>query len=139
MGKYIRPTLETKFHVDFFWWQQGGQNLRNFLEGHLCSDFQAIAAEHQGEIFDWINPETGEVFQIDLLWHIIYKHCQDDPDFFDPRTPLTTAIFRAFIAKNNRPLTPIEIQRIIQRKSPDMILRTIGGRRTYKGIKPVGS
>jgi hypothetical protein len=137
MGKFIRPTLETKFHIDFSWWQQEGNNLRNFLEGHLCADYAALAAENRGKTFDWVDSETGEVFQIDMLWYIIYHHCQDHPEFFDSRTPLTTAIFRAFIARNNRPLTAVEIHHLIQRKSPDMILRTIGGRRTYKGIKAI--
>ncbi len=137
MAKFLRPTLDTQFHVDFSWWQQKGQNLRAFLLGHLCEDFRYAAEEHNGETFDWIDPETGEVFNIDLLWHIIFNNCQTDPDFLDSRIPLTTAIFRAFIAKNNRPMTAVEIYNIIQRKSPDMILRTIGGRQTYKGIKAI--
>lgn len=138
MAKFIRPTLETKFHIDFSWWQQPNKNLRAFLQGHVCPDSQAAAAEVKGQLFDWVSPVTGEVFEIDELWHVLYKNCRSDPDFFDARIPLTTAIFRAFIVNNNTPLTPIEIHHVIQKKSPDMILRTIGRRQVYKGIKPVG-
>lgn len=137
MAKYIKPTLDTKFHIDFLWWQQKGQNLRAFLQGHLCEGCREEAADSEGQTFDWISPDTGEVFEIDSLWHVIHKNCPNDPEFFDSRAPLTTAIFRAFIANNNAPLTPQELFEVTQKKSPDMILRTIGRRQVYKGIKPV--
>ncbi len=138
MAKYIRPTLETKFHIDFGWWQNSNQNLRGYLQGHICPDSEDAADASEGQTFDWINPLTGEVFQVDMLWHALYKNCRSDPDFFDARIPLTSAIFRAFIVSNNAPLTPVEIYQIIQKKSPDMILRTIGSRQIYQGIKPIG-
>lgn len=137
MAKYIKPTLETKFHIDFSWWQQPGKNLRASLQAHICPDSESDALDSEGKTFDWISPLTGEVFEIDLLWHVLYKNCRSDPDFFDARIPLTTAIFRAFVINNNTPLTPVEIHEIIQKKSPDMILRTIGRGLVYDGIKPV--
>lgn len=137
MAKYVKPSLDTKFHVDFSWWQGEGKNLRAFLQGHVCSGCQAESEEIQDELFDWVDPETGRVFQIDTLWHMIHTGCQDDPEFFDSRVPLTSAIFRAFIANNNTPLTAEEIHERIQKKSPDTILRTVGKRVVYKGIKPV--
>ena len=137
MAKYIKPTLETKFHIDFSWWQKAGQNLKIHLRSHACPECQArFNAE---EKFDWVNPESGEVFQIDITWHCIYTECSQHPNFLDPRTPLTTAIFRTFIANNNTPLTPVELCESLQRKSPEMILRTIGGRKVYQGIRPVAT
>jgi hypothetical protein len=137
MAKYIKPTLDTPFHIDFAWWQEKSNNLRGFLQGHVCTNATELLAENEGRTFDWVDPAPGEVFTIDLAWHIIYQRCQNDPDFFDPRIPLTTAIFRAFIANNNKPLTPVEIFEKIQKKNPEMILGTIGSRQIYKGIKPV--
>ncbi len=139
MAKYVKPTLDTKFHVDFAWWQQKGQNLRAFLKGHVCAKLQGSLHLDDIETFDWVNPETAEVFKIDKLWYEINAGCQDDPNFIDSRAPLTTAIFRAFLANNNTPLTPDEIYDKIQKQSPEMILRTIGRRQVYKGIKPVTS
>ena len=140
MAKYIKPTLDTAFHIDFSWWQQDGQNLRAYLAGHACAECQAaIDNDNPNQVLDWVSPSTGEVFQIDMLWHFIRKHCNDDPDFFDSRVPLTTAIFRAFIANNNSPLTSTEICERIGKKSPDLILKTIGARQVYKGIKPVAT
>jgi len=137
MAKYIRPTLDTKFHVDFSWWQEKGQNLRAYLRSHTCPDCEALVEESEGQTFDWVNPETGEVFQIDMLWHIIQTHCSQDPGYFDNRVPLTSAIFRTFLINGNTPLTPVELHQRIAKKSPELILRTIGGRRIYKGIKAV--
>lgn len=137
MAKYIKPTLDTKFHIDFSWWQKKGQNLRVYLQSHVCPECQDISNESRGQTFDWVNPETGEVFQIDMVWHIIRTHCSQDSTFFDVHVPLTTAIFRTFIVNDNTPLNPSEIYERIQKKSPEVILRTIGGHRVYQGIKPV--
>jgi hypothetical protein len=138
MAKYVKPTLETKFHIDFSWWQKKGQNLRSHLQSHACPEAKELYANHeQDQTFDWINPDTGEVFQIDLLWYLVHEHCSQRPDFIDAFTPLTAAIFRTFIANNNTPLTPVEIHERLQKKTPELILRTIGRRQVYKGIRPV--
>lgn len=136
MAKYVKPTLDTKFHIDFAWWQ--GRNLRAHLESHVCAACKdAVRDSNPEETFDWINPETGQVFQVDMLWHIIRSHCSHQPDFVDERTPLTTAIFRTFLANDNTPLSPVEMQERLQRRTPELILRTIGGHRVYEGIRPV--
>jgi len=140
MARYIKPTLNTKFHIDFSWWQKSTNNLSADLRTHACE--QAREAYDQRDpdqpgTFDWINPDTGEVFNLDLLWHYIVTHCADDPDFINDLTPLTTGIFRVFLANNNTPLTPVEIHARFPKKSAATILRTIGGRRTFKGIRPV--
>jgi hypothetical protein len=137
MARYVKPTLDTKFHIDFSWWKQSNQNLRSYLRTHLCGSAKETAEQQERETFDWISSETGEVFPIDILWHVIREHCLDDPEFFDSRVPLTTAVFRTFIANDNTPLTPSEIADRIQKKSGDTILRTIGRLKVYKGIKPV--
>lgn len=138
MAKYVKPTLETKFHIDFNWWQKKGQNLRAYLQSHACQEALEQFADYEPEqIFDWIDPDTGEVFQINLLWYFLHKHCRQQPYFIDQLTPLTTAIFRTFIANNNTPLTPLEIYQEIHKKTPEVILRTIGGHRVYQGIRPV--
>ena len=138
MAKYVKPTLDTKFHIDFAWWQKQSQNLSAYLQSHLCPEAKAVQAHHdQTQAFDWVNPETGEVFQIDRLWHTIQIHCSQQSDFVDDNLPLTRAIFRLFIANDNMPLTPLEIHEKLRRKTPDLILRTIGGHQVYEGIRPV--
>lgn len=139
MAKYVKPTLETKFHIDFGWWQQHGQSLEVDLQAHLCPEAEAQYADvdDAAQTFDWIDPETGEVFQINLLWHLVQAHCSQQPDFINDYMPLTTAIFCTFVTNNNVPLTAVELYEHIQKKTPEVILKTIGGYKVYKGIRPI--
>ena len=139
MAKYIKPTLETKFHIDFEWWQKTKQALKIDLSGHACAEVQEQYGDQEQKTFDWIDPDTGQVFNIDLMWYLVHTHCSQQSDFIDSRMPLTTAIFCLFVANDNTPLTPVEIYERLQKKTPDLILRTIGGRKVYKGIRPVAS
>lgn len=138
MAKYVKPTLDTKFHIDFGWWQKQRQNLSAYLQSHLCSEAKAVHEQDaQNQTFDWVNAETGEVFQVDLLWHVIQTHCTQKPNFIEENIPLTRSIFRLFIANDNTPLTPLEIHAKLQKRTPELILRTIGGHQVYEGIRPV--
>jgi hypothetical protein len=137
MARYVKPTLDTKFYIDFDWWQQERRKLRVHLFSHLCSECRAKYADSAPEDFDWVNLETGEIKQIDILWHVIRTHCSQQPDYITEQTPLTAAVFRAFLANDNTPLTPSGLHQVLGRKSPTLILRTIGGRQIYMGIRPV--
>ncbi len=137
MARYVKPTLDTKFHINFAWWEKQDNKFKVQLRGQACPECLADYEDAESQTFDWIDPESGEVFQIDLLWHLIYKHCGQNPDFIEETMPLTTAIFRAFIANNNSPLTADEIHEIVKQKSASLILRTVGGHKVYQGIRPV--
>lgn len=139
MARYVKPTLDTKFHIDFDWWQQRRQNLRVHLSAHLCSECRAKYADSPPEEIDWVSPDTGEVRRVDILWHVIRTHCSQQPDYITDRTPLTTAVFRILLANDNTPLTPIGLHQVLGRKSPSLILRTISGRQIYNGIRPVSA
>lgn len=138
MAKYIKPTLKTKFHIDFEWWQTEGQNLRNYLLEHVCRQFKDLAeASPEGQTIDWIDPQTGQVFSIDRLWYDIQINCARQPDFIPESLTLTASIFRLFIANNNTPLTPVEIHQQLNKKDAPTILGIIGGNNIYKGIRAV--
>ena len=137
MAKYVKPTLETKFHIDFPWWLKQEHKLKVHLQSHACPECLEQYRVNENKTFDWIDSETGEVFQLDLLWYLVHTHCSQDPDFIEANMPLATAIFRAFVVNNNTPLTPNEIYERVRQKSPSLILRTIGGHKVYNGIRPV--
>lgn len=137
MARYLKPSTDTKFHIDFDWWQQKGWNLRVHLSDHLCPECRTKYADSPPEEFDWVSLDTGEVRRVDNLWHVIRTHCSHQPDYINEHTPLTAAAFRVFLANDNTPLTPSGIHQVIGRKSPDLILRTLGGRKVYLGIRPV--
>ena len=137
MSNWVRPTLSTKFHIDAEWWEEQGRNFRIHLLSHLCADCQARYKNyHEAELVDWIDDDTGEVSQVDGLWHSLRVCCSLKPDYVNELTPLTTAVFRTFLANGNEPLTPRELQEEVGRPA-ETILRTIGGFQVYHGIKPV--
>jgi hypothetical protein len=138
MAKWVKPTVETKYHIDFDWWEEKGRNFRLHLLSHLCSECQERYENYQeADLVDWIDAETAEVTQVDGLWHSLRTCCSLKPDYINDLTPLTTAIFRTFLANGNAPLSPAELQERLHRPA-DIILRTIGGFHVYNGIKPVG-
>ncbi|MBM4463965.1 MAG: hypothetical protein FJ014_00090 [Chloroflexi bacterium] len=138
MVRWIKPDLETKFHIDFDWWEREGRDLRVYLQSHLCPDCKAIYTNHRGsKEVDWIDPDTAEVTQVDALWQSLRTHCSQRSDFITENTPLTDAVFRLFLANGNTPLSTIELREILGRYAPETILRTLGGRKIYKGIRPV--
>jgi hypothetical protein len=137
MNKWVKPTTRTKFHIDFEWWDENERNFRIHLLSHLCSDCQEkYRSYEEAELVDWIDVATAEVTQVDGLWHSLRTCCSLRPDYVNERTPLTTAVFRTFLANGNAPLTSAELSDHVGRPSAT-ILRTIGGLKIYHGIKPV--
>jgi hypothetical protein len=138
MVKWIKPDPETKFHIDFDWWEREGRDLRVYLQSHLCPECKVTYSNHRGsEEVDWIDPDTAEVTRVDALWQSLRTHCSQRPDFITENIPLTDAVFRVFLANGNAPLSPIELHEILGRYTSEVILRTLGGRRIYQGIRPV--
>jgi len=138
MVRWIKPDLETKFHIDFDWWEKEGRDLRVYLQSHLCPECKVIYANHRGTAeVDWIDSNTAEVMRVDALWQSLRTHCSQRPDFITENTPLTDAVFRAFLANGNEPLSVVELHEILGRHTVETILRTLGSRKIYKGIRPV--
>ena len=138
MVRWIKPDLKTKFHINSDWWEREGRDLRVYLQSHLCPDCKAIYNNHRGsEEVDWIDPDTAEVTRVDALWQSLRTHCSSRPDFIGDNTPLTDAVFRVFLINGNEPLSAVELREILGRYTPETILRTLGGRKIYKGIRPM--
>jgi len=132
----IKPTLETKFHIDYDWWEREGHDLRVYLLSHLAPEQRAFFTAHQDtEEIDWIDPVTAEVRKVDALQRALQEASQQ-PDFITGHTSLVDAVFRVFLANNNTPLTPNELGERIGR-APMTILRTLAGASVYKGLRPV--
>lgn len=137
MNKWVKPTVDTKFHIERDWWNEKGRNFRVYLLSHLCSECQNRYKNYEeAELIDWVDANTGEVSQVDGLWHSLRMCCSTKPDYVSEATPITTAVFRTFLANGNEPLSPAELGEQLGRPAAT-ILRSIGGRRVYHGIKPV--
>jgi hypothetical protein len=137
MATWHRPTLDTKFHIDYEWWQTSGRNFRLYLLEQLCDECkQRFATHRETETVDWVNPDTGEVTEADALMQCLKSMCAEKADFIDPRVPLTAAVFRIFLVNDNTPQSSRELHDIITWKMPETILSTLSGRTTYLGIRP---
>jgi len=132
----IRPTLYTRFHVDFDWWRQNDNDWHIFLSGLLCPVHQeAFAGLQSSRLVDWIDPNTAEVVPVDGIQHLLITHCAKQAGFITPQTTLVDAVFRLFLANGNTPLTPVEMSESLGRP-PELILKTLSGGRVYRGMRP---
>jgi hypothetical protein len=135
-SRRIKPTLDTRFHIDYDWWDREGRELNVYLLSHLSSGQQKYFMENRDTTeIDWVDPVTAEVHKVDALQRALQEASQQ-PDFITPHTSLVDAVFRVFLANNNTPLTPIELGEEIERP-PMTILRTLTGSKVYKGLRPV--
>lgn len=137
-GALAKAKLDTKFHIDYDWWDNPSQ-LRLYLLSHIQDEErrETLSQSEEGSIVDYVHPETGEVFRSDEL-ELALRHAAQEPDFINPQASMVDNIFRAFLRNGNKPLTPRELESIVG-KSATVILKTIGGTRVYKGIRPVSA
>jgi len=136
--RVLRPTVDTKFHIDPDWWERIGRDFKVYLHGALCSSCREELNPTNGNLreVDYVDPQTAEVRRINELWARLLSHCSQQPDYVEPNTPLTAAIFRTLLASGNRPMSPKELHRRIGKSDPQTILRILTGGAHY-GIVPV--
>lgn len=134
-SRRIKPTFDTRFHIDYDWWKKQNRDPRVFMINHLPPEQREYFIEHaEAEETDWVDPETGEVRRVDALQQAM-RRAGEDPNFITPQTPLVEAVFRVFLSNGNKPLSPTELSERIGR-SPNAILRTLMGGHVYHGIRP---
>lgn len=138
-------TVDTKFHIDYGWWDRSDLNHRLYLYQQLCEECRQRFPSHMDtEDVDWIDPETGEVHKADALTECLRTTCAHQPDFIDSSLPLTSACFRVFLTNRNMPLSPRELSDLFSQTttvsraqwSAEKILRVLHGPRVYLGLRP---
>lgn len=131
----IKPSVETKFYIDFDWWEQSRDDLQIYLRTHLTPDQQkSLERKDLGQIYDYVDPETGEVSQMDALGLALRESATRD-DFITGRIGLIDSVFRVLLVNGNDPLNARELADLTGRNA-STILKTIGGIRVYRGIRP---
>jgi hypothetical protein len=136
-ARLLKPTLATQYHIDYDWWGRNDREWRVYLLSHLCAEHRtALESVEAGETIDWVEEDTGEVRPVDGVQHALISHCAKQPEYLTPHTSLVDAVFRIFLANGNSPLTLSELAERTGRPAPT-ILRTLGGARVYKGLRPV--
>jgi hypothetical protein len=131
-----RPTIDTKFHIDYSWWERADRELEIFLRSHLCREHQASYAQAEADMLvDFVDRQTGEVTRVPGIQHVLMTHCARQPEYINPQSSLVDAVFRILLASGNTPLSPRELGERLNRP-PNTILRTFSGPRVYKGVRP---
>lgn len=134
---FIKPTLDTPFHIDFSWWEKQRLDLNVELLSHLCPEHQtAYQGRALNEKIDWIDWATGEVKPVEGLQYIISRHCSLQPDYIRGASTLIEAVFRVFLSNNNQPQTPRQLAALVNYPETQ-ILRVLSGRPVSKGLRPV--
>ena len=134
-GFLIKPTLETRFFIDYDWWRLSHEDLRIYLLSHVHPGRrERLRHNSEDNLIDYVDPATGEVFRMDEL-SLAIRQAAAAPDFINPQTSLVDSVFRVFLANNNQPRTPLQLAEETGR-SATTILKTFGSTRIYKGIRP---
>lgn len=134
----VKPTLDTKYHVDYDWWTRSGEDLRVYLLSHLLPEQRdRLSQTTEQRTVDYIDPDTGEVTQLDDL-DLAIRLAADDPNFINPQASTVDSLFRVFLANGNTPMTPRELEEATGR-SASVILKMLSGKQIYKGIRPYQS
>jgi hypothetical protein len=135
-SRFIKPTLDTPYHIDFDWWTKAGRDLRVHLKSHLCDLHREMYAEASADPVDWVDAHTAEVKPIDGILYELRTHCSLQPDYIHDLTSVVDAVFRVFMVNDNQPMNTRELGKRIG-KDPELILRTISGKTVYQGLRPV--
>ncbi len=131
----IKPSVKTKFYIDYQWWRQSRDDLQVYLFTHLSPEQQqSLASKDLAEVYDYVDPETGEVYQMDALGLAIRESAARE-DFITGHIGLIDSVFRALLVNGNQPLNALELAEVTGRDA-STILKTIGGVRIYRGIRP---
>jgi hypothetical protein len=132
---FVKPTLDTPFHIDYDWWQKKDNSWRVHLRSALCEAHQEQSADWEdGQMVDWVDPDTAEVKPLDGIQHVLMTHCALQDDFLTEHTALVEAAFRVFLTNGNTPLSSQEIS-VRLRRPAETIMRTLTASGIYKGLR----
>lgn len=130
-----RPTEDTRFYIDYDWWERSNLDLKTYLYSRLDIDDE-LQLDTDMERVDLIDAETGEVRQVDGFQYVLQTYFSKMPQDFAVRTSLVDAVFSVLLANANQPMTAREIAERLQRPT-EVILRTLSGPQVYQGIRPI--
>ena len=135
--RLIKPTMDTKFKVDFDWWKTHDRNWHVYMRGFLCPEHAELFMDYSDdETIDWVNKKTGEVITVSAIENALTTHCSKQANFLTESSAMVDSVFRVFLLNGNEPLNCHELSEILG-KPADLILRTFSSPQVYKGIRPV--
>lgn len=130
-----RITADTKFYIDYNWWDEGHLDLKTYLLARLSLGGEA-GQEMPAERIDLIDSKTGEVRQVDAFQYLIRNYFNRHGNDLATQGSVVDAVFSVLLANGNEPMTAAEIAEQVQRPT-DLLVKTFGGPQIYHGIRPL--
>ena len=130
-----RPTEDTRFYIDYDWWEHQNLDLKTYLYSRLNIG-EDVQLDTDLDKVDLVDPQTAEVRRVDGFQYVLQAYFRRMPDDFAARTSLVDAVFCVLLANANEPMAAADIADRLQRQ-PDVILKTLGGPQIYQGIRPI--
>ena len=130
-----RTTPETRFYIDFEGWEESNLDLKTYLLTRFAMDDDS-AFEAEFEYVDLVDPNTGEVHQVDGFQYLIQAYFHRLPQDFVTHASLVDAAFCVILANANQPMSARDIASRIGRP-PEVVVQTLGGTKIYQGIRPI--
>ncbi|MFQ5420436.1 MAG: hypothetical protein ACE5FD_04435 [Anaerolineae bacterium] len=128
-------TPETKFSIDFDWWEKSNLDLKTYLYSRLAIGAD-VKLESDFDIVDLVDSETGEVRQVEGFQYALQTYFNQLPDDFAKRSSLVDAVFCVLLGNANQPMSAAAIAQRIHRPT-NVVMKTLGGAKIYQGIRPL--
>lgn len=131
-----QTTPDTKFFVDFEWWEKSELDIKTYLYSRLPIEEDETGMDLERDLIDLVDTKTGQVRQVDGFQYIVQAYFRQMPQDFLRTTSMVDAVFCALLANANEPMTAQELSEAVERPV-DIVLKTLGGPRIYQGIRPI--
>ncbi len=130
-----RLNEDTRFYIDFEWWEQSGLDLKAYLSSRLPISGD-VPLDLEADLIDVVDMKTGEVRRVDGFQYVLQTSIKSMPVDRIQQAALVDAVFYILLGNANQPMSARELGERVQR-SADVILKTFGGRNIFQGIRPV--
>lgn len=130
-----RVTGDTKFFIDYSWWDEGHLDLKTYLMARLSLGNE-LGQEMTADRIDLVDSKTGEVRQVDSFQYLVRSYFNRHGNDLATQGSVVDSVFSVLLANGNEPLTIAEIAEQVQRPA-DLLIRTFGGPQIYHGIRPL--
>lgn len=133
-----RTDTQTLFHIDLDWFAQTGRDMREEMYESFCVECRGYYPTLEStRAVDRVHPQTGQVTRVDALWECLVDHCGLLPTFITSSLPIKTAVFRAFLAAANQPMSSEQLYKRIGKSNAAGILKLLTTGEIENGILPV--
>lgn len=133
-----RLDTNSLFHIDLDWFAKNQLDMREEMYESFCDTCRITYPSLEStRPVDRVHPQTAEVTRVDALWECLVDHCGHLPTFITPALPIKTAIFRAFLASANQPMSSEQLFKRIHKSNPAGILRLLTTGDIENGIVPI--